>query len=228
MAEAPAVSFAVLLRRLRMDAGLTQEELASAARLSYRSISDLERGVNLTARRETARLLADALHLSGADRAAFEAAARGRALAATPAVQESRAGTVAVATRTLPRDVASFTGRERELAYLVGVVADRADSGGMLGICAIGGMAASARPPLRFMPLTGLRRSSRTGRSSCHCTAIPQGSGRPIRQTRWRAFCRHPASPSADPSRAGAAGMAMARSPGRQADAAGAGRCVRA
>ena len=131
-----------------MDAGLTQEELASAARLSYRSISDLERGVNLTARRETARLLADALHLSGADRAAFEAVARGRALPATPTVQESRAGTVAVATRTLPRDVASFTGRERELAYLVGAVADRADSGGVLGICAIGGMAGIGKTAL--------------------------------------------------------------------------------
>ena len=63
-----------------MDAGLTQEELAGAAQLSYRSISDLERGVNLTARKETARLLAEALHLSGADRVAFEAAARGRVL----------------------------------------------------------------------------------------------------------------------------------------------------
>ena len=33
------------------------------------------------------------------------------------------------------------------------------------------------------MPLTGLRHSSRTGRSSCRCTAIPQGSGQSIRQS---------------------------------------------
>src|SRR5215472_16484867 len=57
----PALSFAGLLRRLRAEARLTQEELAEAAGLSPRSISDLERGVNLTARKDTALLLADAL-----------------------------------------------------------------------------------------------------------------------------------------------------------------------
>lgn len=78
MVVEPAVSFARILRQLRTDAGLTQEQLAEAARLSARSVSDLERGINLTARRETARLLADALGLTGSARAAFEAAARGK------------------------------------------------------------------------------------------------------------------------------------------------------
>jgi transcriptional regulator with XRE-family HTH domain len=77
--ERPAVSFGGLLRKLRTEAGLTQEELAAAAGLSARSVSDLERGINLTARKETARVLADVLHLSGVARAEFEAAARGRA-----------------------------------------------------------------------------------------------------------------------------------------------------
>jgi len=35
-----------MLRRLRTTAGMTQEELADAAGLSARSVSDLERGVN--------------------------------------------------------------------------------------------------------------------------------------------------------------------------------------
>jgi len=131
-----------------MDARLTQEELARAAQLSYRSISDLERGVNLTPRKETARLLADALHLSGADRAAFEAAARGRMPVATSPAYPLGAGTVAAATRALPRDVASFTGRERELAYLVATLTDAADSGGVLNICAIGGMAGIGKTAL--------------------------------------------------------------------------------
>ena len=48
MAELPLTSFAALLRQLRVEAGLTQEELASAAQLSPRSVSDLERGVNMT------------------------------------------------------------------------------------------------------------------------------------------------------------------------------------
>ena len=53
MAGRPALGFAGLLRLLRAEAGLTQEELAEAARLSPRSVSDLEGGVNRTARKDT-------------------------------------------------------------------------------------------------------------------------------------------------------------------------------
>jgi transcriptional regulator with XRE-family HTH domain len=78
MAEQPMVSFAGLLRQLRVTAGMTQEQLAEAARLSTGAVSDLERGINRTARRETALLPADALGLTGVRRDEFEAAARGR------------------------------------------------------------------------------------------------------------------------------------------------------
>jgi transcriptional regulator with XRE-family HTH domain len=64
MAEQPALGFAGLLRQLRARAKLTQEELADAAGLSPRSISDLERGINRTARKDTAELLAGALGLA--------------------------------------------------------------------------------------------------------------------------------------------------------------------
>ena len=141
VAEQPALSFARLLRQLRDDAGLTQEELAEAASLSPRSVSDLERGVNLTARHDTARLLAGALGLSGPRRALFEAAARGR----VPAGEVLAAGegaAAAAATRALPRDIASFTGRAAELAQLAGAVTSAAEAGvGVVGIHAIGGMA---------------------------------------------------------------------------------------
>ena len=147
MAEQPGLSFGALLRQLRDDAGLTQEELAEAASLSPRSVSDLERGVNLTARHDTARLLAGALGLSGSQRARFEAAARGRVAAGE--VLAAGEGAAAAATRTLPRDIASFTGRTAELAQLAGAVtaAAAADGGtggaggGVVGIHAIGGMA---------------------------------------------------------------------------------------
>ena len=79
MPDEPSVSFAELLRHLRNQLDLTQEELASKAGISTRSVSDLERGINLTARRDTARMLAEALELSGQARVRFEAAARGRA-----------------------------------------------------------------------------------------------------------------------------------------------------
>ena len=131
MADQDSVTFGGLLRRLRTDAGLTQEELAGAAGVSPRSVSDLERGINLTARRDTARLLADALHLTGAVRAEFEAVARGRRVPGGVGRGE------VVAMRTLPRDISSFTGRQRELEQL----AEAAEaSGGMAGIHVIGGM----------------------------------------------------------------------------------------
>ena len=79
MAESAIVGFAGLLRQLRAEARLTQEQLAEAARLSPRSVSDLERGINRTAQKNTALLLADALGLGGQARDLFVAAARGKA-----------------------------------------------------------------------------------------------------------------------------------------------------
>jgi tetratricopeptide (TPR) repeat protein/transcriptional regulator with XRE-family HTH domain len=131
----PPVTFAGSLRKLRAGARLTQEELAEAAGLSPRSVSDLERGIATTPRRETVRLLADALRLTGAPRAEFEAVARGRAV---PAEAGDGADRAATATRTLPRDIASFTGRQEELQALVSAAAG---AGGVVGIHAIGGMA---------------------------------------------------------------------------------------
>ena len=43
-----------MLRQLRTEARLTQEELAEQAGLSPRSVSDLERGINRTARKDSA------------------------------------------------------------------------------------------------------------------------------------------------------------------------------
>jgi transcriptional regulator with XRE-family HTH domain len=82
VAEQPGLSFAGLLRQLRAEAKLTQEELAEAATLSPRSVSDLERGISRTARKDTAMLLVGALGLAEPVRALFVAAARGRAPAA--------------------------------------------------------------------------------------------------------------------------------------------------
>jgi len=75
----PALGFGALLRRLRAEAKLTQEELAGTAGLSPRSVSDLERGINRTARKDTAVLLAGALELAEPVRPLFVAAAVGKA-----------------------------------------------------------------------------------------------------------------------------------------------------
>ena len=144
-AEQAALSFGGLLRQLRVEAGLTQDELAEAAQVSQRAISDLERGINATARKDTAVLLAGALGLEGPTRELFVAAARGRAPAGEAlAAAAPEAGTgSAVASRTLPRDIAAFTGRQDELGQLMARWAETvtADGGGVVSVHAIGGMA---------------------------------------------------------------------------------------
>jgi transcriptional regulator with XRE-family HTH domain len=69
-------SFGELLRQRRLAAGLTQEALAERAGVSAKAISDLERAPDRTPRLETVGLLADALNLDPAERAALLAAAR--------------------------------------------------------------------------------------------------------------------------------------------------------
>ncbi len=71
-------AFGDVLRHYRVMAGLTQEELAERAGVSERSINGMERGVQHVPRKDTVRLLADALQLSSPDRSTFEAAARCR------------------------------------------------------------------------------------------------------------------------------------------------------
>ena len=126
-AEQAGLGFGGLLRRLRDDAGLTQEELAEAARVSQRAVSDLERGINATARKDTAVLLAGALGLDGPARELFIAAARGRA----PAGDVLAAGAGRTGARepagallnNLPTQVSAFIGRDRELKEVRALVA---------------------------------------------------------------------------------------------------------
>jgi tetratricopeptide (TPR) repeat protein/transcriptional regulator with XRE-family HTH domain len=142
VAEQPEGGFAGLLRQLRAEAGLTQEELAEAAGLSPRSVSDLERAIHRTAHKDTALLLAGALGLAEPERALFVAAARGYgpAVGVLAARQQAATG-AAAATRGLPRDIAAFTGRQAELAQLIGTLTTVTASGGVVSICTIDGMA---------------------------------------------------------------------------------------
>ena len=70
-ASPPPAPFARLLRRLRLRARLTQEELAGRSGLSVEAISALERGFRRHPRRATLALLADALGLAASERDAF-------------------------------------------------------------------------------------------------------------------------------------------------------------
>ncbi len=73
-------TFGEMLRRYRMAAALTQQELAERATISARAIGYLEQGVTRP-QSETVRLLAVALALPAEEHAAFEEAARVRRIA---------------------------------------------------------------------------------------------------------------------------------------------------
>ena len=62
--------------------------------------------------------------------------------------QEVPPPVTAAVTRALPRDVASFTGRGAELGRLLGDLAAAAAGGGVVEICAIGGMAGIGKTTL--------------------------------------------------------------------------------
>jgi tetratricopeptide (TPR) repeat protein/transcriptional regulator with XRE-family HTH domain len=123
-----SVEFGELLRRHRAAAFLTQTALAARSGLSVQAISMLERGVRLSPRPATVKLLSQALRLDPAESQAFLAAGGGG--------RDGNQETTPATTRTLPRDLPAFTGRIEELRR----VAETAGSGGSLGISAIDGM----------------------------------------------------------------------------------------
>src|SRR5689334_21988718 len=116
-------TFGYLLRRYRVAAGLSQEELAERAALSQRGISDLERGKRQLPHPATVRRLIDALDLVEGDRATLMTAShknyeqRGRT---TTAVAASPGTSV-----RLPVPLSTIIGREGDIARLSDVLQAR-------------------------------------------------------------------------------------------------------
>ena len=108
--------FGDLLRRYRVAAGLTQEQLAERAGVSARGISDLERGARGLPRKDTLELLLQALDLSPANRAALVAAARRRPALARGEAQGDRHA-------DLPVPLTPLIGREAEIAAISALLA---------------------------------------------------------------------------------------------------------
>lgn len=102
-----------MLRRLRHTSGLTLEALAERSGVSVRTISDIERGRSLEPQSRTVRALADALGVTGPDRAALYEVSRAAddPLPAEPAPL-----------CLLPPDLPDFVGRDTELTRLAGLL----------------------------------------------------------------------------------------------------------
>jgi transcriptional regulator with XRE-family HTH domain/tetratricopeptide (TPR) repeat protein len=101
-------------RRARLRAGLTQEEVAERSGLSVRAVGNLERGVVARPRRHSLAAIADALGLTGEERAAFTGPA------SRPAPDDAPAGRTPA---QLPPAGRPLAGRHAHLAALDAVLA---------------------------------------------------------------------------------------------------------
>ena len=116
------MSFGARLRTMRRAAGLTQEELASRAGLSPNAVGALERGARRRPQPHTVRALSDALNLPEGERAALLASVPERG--GTPGDAE-RHPPASPGVPALPRPATPLVGREREVAEVRGLLAQR-------------------------------------------------------------------------------------------------------
>jgi predicted ATPase/transcriptional regulator with XRE-family HTH domain len=112
------VQLGTLIRRFRLAAGLSQEQLAERSGLSTRAVSDLERGVRSSTRPETLRMLADGLSLNEDGRAKLLAATRPE-LRLRSAETFPPAPHAAQSPTGLPASPGPLIGRDRDMIELV-------------------------------------------------------------------------------------------------------------
>jgi predicted ATPase/transcriptional regulator with XRE-family HTH domain len=116
-------AFGTLLRRHRLEAGLSQEVLAERARVSVTAVSALERGVRRSPYRETVALLAQALNLAPPAAAELHAAAS-RPQNPRNGVSRGAEHRVGFGPQTnLPAALTALVGRTDEIADVTGMLA---------------------------------------------------------------------------------------------------------
>src|ERR1700730_6759084 len=132
MESAGRPHFGALLRHFRLDAGMTQQELAERAKLSVEAISLLERGARTRPQRETVVLLGLALELSP-EREALLGSAIG---IAHPSRRRERPEPLNASLlrivrdiqptprHNLPRQLTSFVGRQREAGEIAALLSE--------------------------------------------------------------------------------------------------------
>jgi predicted ATPase/transcriptional regulator with XRE-family HTH domain len=119
MQDCKPSDFGALLRRLRLEAGLSQEQLAERARISVQAIGAYERGKRRAPHPETLALLAAALNVPDETRGLMESLADRRR---GPKIAMPRTADEAQALHNFPVHHTSFVGRVRDIADLVGMV----------------------------------------------------------------------------------------------------------
>jgi tetratricopeptide (TPR) repeat protein len=131
--------FGAALRRERERSQLTQEGLAHRSGMSVRTLRDIENGRVRRPRRESLRLLADALGLTGERRVGFEALARGDTGGSGFGIRP--------VPRQLPCDAGGFAGRLSSLGVLDSKLVGARVGGEAVVVC-IAGMAGVGKTAL--------------------------------------------------------------------------------
>ena len=127
-----------MLRVRRLQAGLTQEQLAELSGLSVRAISDIERGTTARPRRSSIALLDTALNQAGED---------GDTPSSGAASLWGHHVPLPIP-RQLPQAVPGFVGRERELNVLTDLLHSVESASGVVVLSAIAGTAGVGKTAL--------------------------------------------------------------------------------
>ena len=145
-------SFAAVVRRYRLAAGFTQEQLAQRAALSLRTVGDIERGRTRRPYPRSAQLLGAAFGLSDSDLDRFVRAAGqlppgspgpGSPVRAAAAAPDDPPEAIP---RQLPLNPPRVLGRSRELAEMSGLL--DAASGRRMAVVAISGIGGAGKTAL--------------------------------------------------------------------------------
>jgi transcriptional regulator with XRE-family HTH domain len=144
--------FAAVVRRHRLAAGFTQEQLAERASLSLRTVGDIERGRTRRPYRRSAQLLGTALGLSDSDLDRFVRSAdplppgtpgNGSTVRAAAAAPRNPPAAIP---RQLPLNPSRIVGRSAVLAQLSGLL--DAAAGSRMVVVAISGISGAGKTAL--------------------------------------------------------------------------------
>lgn len=192
--------FAARLYALRTGAKLSQEELAQAAGVSVRAVSDMERGRSRGPQRRTVQALATALGLDATGARDLESAAalgrprpRRAARPASPPAGRTATQSTPHHTLGLPRDLADFTARGPALDRLR-TLAEHLDPAHP-PVAVVCGQPGLGKTAFAVHAAHALAPTSRTGSTPSTCAAWTPSP--PLRATHSPGCCAPSASPTA-------------------------------
>lgn len=122
LTPASVAEFGTLLKRLRLQAGLSQEQLAERARISAKAIGAYERGDRRAPYRDTLALIVDALGVTGAAYDELVAAADQARRRGPTAIDVASPGEFPAHPNNLPIARTTFVGRDHDLTEVTALL----------------------------------------------------------------------------------------------------------